>query len=80
MARTLMARLPRLFQTRSWVPWNRSHSCRFVIIKDDFLFYVGNGILSVLTRIASLGDSNENTQYTFMLKKIEKISLLCLLT
>ena len=25
------------------------------------------------------GDSNENTQYTFMLKKIEKISLLCLL-
>ena len=32
MAPTLMARLPRLFQTRSWVPWNRSHSCRFVII------------------------------------------------
>ena len=27
-----------------------------------------------------LGDSNGNTQYTFMLKKIEKISLLCLLT
>ena len=26
------------------------------------------------------GDSNENTQYTFMLKKIEKVSLLCLLT
>ena len=26
------------------------------------------------------GDSNENTQYNFMLKKIEKISLLCLLT
>ena len=26
------------------------------------------------------GDSNENTQYTFILKKIEKISLLCLLT
>ena len=25
------------------------------------------------------GDSNENTQYTFMLKKIEKIPLLCLL-
>ena len=32
MARTLIARLPRLFRTRSWVPWNRSHSCRFVII------------------------------------------------
>ena len=26
------------------------------------------------------GHSNENTQYTIMLKKIEKISLLCLLT
>ena len=26
------------------------------------------------------GNSNENTQYTFMLKKIEKISLFCLLT
>ena len=29
MARTLMARLPRLFRTRYWVPWNKSHSCRF---------------------------------------------------
>ena len=26
------------------------------------------------------GDSNEYTQYTFLFKKIEKISLLCLLT
>ena len=26
------------------------------------------------------GDSNENTQHTFMLKQIENISLLCLLT
>ena len=26
------------------------------------------------------GNSNENTQYTFILKKVEKISLLCLLT
>ena len=26
------------------------------------------------------GDSNENTQYTFILKKIENISLLMLLT
>ena len=30
--------------------------------------------------LESQGDSNENTQYTIMLKKIEKISLLCLLT
>ena len=26
------------------------------------------------------GDSHENTQHTFMLKKIDSISLLCLLT
>ena len=26
-----------------------------------------------------LGDSNENTQYTFILKKSDKISLFCLL-
>ena len=32
MARTLMARLPRLFrQTRSWVPREKSHTCRFGI-------------------------------------------------
>ena len=28
MARTLMARLPWLFRTRSWVPWINFHSCR----------------------------------------------------
>ena len=32
MARTLMARLPRLVRTRSWVPWKKIHSCRFGII------------------------------------------------
>ena len=35
-----MARLPRLVQTRSLVPWNKFHSCRFGIIQDDFLFYI----------------------------------------
>ena len=29
VARTLMARLPRLFQTRSGVPWKKSKSSRF---------------------------------------------------
>ena len=37
MARTLMACLPRLVRTRSWVPWNKFHSCRFRIV---FLFYI----------------------------------------
>ena len=32
MARTLMARLPRLFRTPSRVPRKKSHSCRFEII------------------------------------------------
>ena len=32
MAQTLMARLPRFFRTLTWVPWNKSHSCRFRII------------------------------------------------
>ena len=40
MARTLMARLPRLVRTRSWAPWNKFNSYRFGIIYDDFLFYI----------------------------------------
>ena len=32
VARTLMARLPQLFLTRSRVPWNKNHSSRFGII------------------------------------------------
>ena len=51
MARTLMARLPRLVRTRSWVPWNKFHSCRFRIV---FFFILRNGILCVLIRIASV--------------------------
>ena len=31
MVRTLMARLPWLFRTHSWVPWKKSHSCRFEV-------------------------------------------------
>ena len=42
-------------------------------------------MLKLVYRLYSLelprwGDSNENTQHTFMLKKIKKIYLLCLLT
>ena len=52
----------------------------FGIILGNFLF-----ILKMVCFVYSLesprwGDSNENTQHTFVLKKIEKISLLCLLT
>ena len=48
-----MARLPRLFRTRSIVPRKKSHSCRFGIIQDGFIFYYDNGILFVFIRIAS---------------------------
>ena len=54
VARTLMARLSRLFRTHSWVPWKKSHSCRFGIIQNDFRFHIENGILCVLIRIALL--------------------------
>ena len=80
MARTLMVRLPRLFRIHSWVLGTNP-------IVADFAYF---GWLSFshwekVYCVNSLesprsGDSNENTQYTFMLKKIEKISLLCLLT
>ena len=51
----------------------KSHICRFRIIKLFFLYWIG--ILWVLIRIAK-----ENTQHTLILRKIEKIPLLCLLT
>ena len=35
-----MARLPRLFRTRSWVRWKKSHSCRFGITEWDFFFFI----------------------------------------
>ena len=54
MARTLMARLPRLFRTHSWVRWKKAHSCRFGIIYGVFLIHIENGILCVLIRIASM--------------------------
>ena len=42
--------------------------------------YIENGILCVVIGIALMRQYNENTQHTFMLKKLENISLLCLLT
>ena len=40
VARTLMARLPRLFRTRSWVPRKKSLGCRFgIALCDSSLFW-----------------------------------------
>ena len=54
VARTLMARLPWLVRTRSWVARKKSKSCRFGIIKGGVPFYIENGILCLLIRIASM--------------------------
>ena len=40
--------------THTWVPRKKIHSCRFEIIYVDFPFYIGNGVLRVLIRIASI--------------------------
>ena len=60
----LIARLPRLFRTRYSVPGKNPIAADFGINKGDCLFYIENGILCVLIRIAI----------------IEKISVLRLLT
>ena len=81
VARTLMARLPGLSRTCSWVPRKKSHSCRFGIIYLWFSDFVSKTVYCVYSlESPQWGDSYEYTQHTFMLKKIEKISLLCLLT
>ena len=54
VARTLMARSPRLFRTRSGVPRKKSHSYRFGIFRMIFFFYIAIGILCVLIRITSM--------------------------
>ena len=52
VARTLMARLPRLFRNRYSVPGNTPQLQ--IWDKDDFLFYIENGVLCVIIRIASM--------------------------
>ena len=55
VARTLMAHLPRLFRTCSWVSWKKNPIAADVgSFRVIFLFYVENGILCVLIRIASM--------------------------
>ena len=74
VARTLMARLPRLFEL-VLESLGKSLGCRRGIILIDFLFYIENGILCVLIRIASLRTHNIPSCY-----RKSKRSLICLLT
>ena len=75
MTWTLLARLPPLFRTRSWVSWKNSVAADLGKLRLIFFF-----ILKMVCCLYSLvspqwGNSNENTQNTFMLKKIDNISL-----
>ena len=74
MARTLMARLPWLIRTHFESLRHFSDSSRKQILRKIFLFYY-----KILCCVYSLesphrGDSNEYTQHTIILLKIENIS------
>ena len=54
VARTLMARLPRLFRTRSFVPRKNPLAADLGLFSVIFFFTLKNSILCVLIRIASM--------------------------
>ena len=59
----------------------KSHSCRFRILFRVIFFFISKMIYCAYSlESPRWGDSNENTQHTFMFKKIEKLSLLGRLT
>ena len=62
-----MTRLPRPFRSLLESLTKTKTITAFGIISGDFLFCIDNGMLRVLNKIASIGDSNENT-----VKGIEK--------
>ena len=58
----------------------KSHSADIIvfgIISGDFLFILIMVCCVISLESPWLGDSNQKTQHTFMLKKIERISQLC---
>ena len=72
------------FRNRSWVPRESWYSCIHYYIWDN-LGWFSIFILMMVCYMYSLesprwGDSIENTQHTFMLEIIEKISIICRLT
>ena len=72
MTRTPMARLPRLFRIRSWVPRKTSNSCRHYYIWNNLGWFFIILILVYCVYSLEWGNSNENTQHTFIFKKFEK--------
>ena len=76
VTRTLMACLPRLFRTPPLVPRKNIHWLQIWDNLGWFSFFIFKMVYYVYSlQSPRWGDSNENTQYTIMLKKIENISL-----
>ena len=80
VARTLMARLPRQFQTHSWVPLKKSHSSRHYCIRNNLwwfsFFYIEKVYCLYSLESPQWGNSNENTQHTYMLEKLRDIPIM----
>ena len=75
IARTPMARLPWLIQTRFWTPMKFCRKLKKRIFKEIFLF--NHEIVCCVYSLESphRGDSNIYTQHTIIEYKIEKVSL-----
>ena len=68
-ARTLMARLSRLFRTRAWVPRKNLIDADLRWFRMIFLFTLKMVYCVYLLESPRWSDSNDNTQKTFMLDK-----------
>ena len=76
MARTRMARLPWMIRTLFFQSLqNPSNSTRKQIFRDFFLIYYGIVCCVYSLESPHRGDSNEYTQHTIIVNKIEKIIL-----
>ena len=90
VSRKLIARLPRQFRTRSWVPKKRNPIAADIIPSTIISAVMGVWVIFfyILITVCYVyplelprwGNSNESTQHTFMLKKLKKMFLLRLLT
>ena len=71
-----------MLRVRQGVRTGLGHGASPVSYRHNFLVYIENDIVYCVYSLESArrGDSSENTQHSFMLKKIRKVSLLCLLT
>ena len=82
-----MVRLPGLFRTRSLVPYKNPIAADIIVFgiySSEFLFYIDN-VTIIVCCVYSLeshrrGHSDKHVLHTFMLEKLDKMSLLWLLS